>query len=82
MDAPARALGMSSHGGQTIASHVKSEGISADTVKSAITDALTKADQNKTADRAQQLAQRFLDAPKNAAVAPETGDVDNDGDCR
>ncbi len=49
-------------------------------MKPAITDALTKADPNMTADRAQQLAQRFLDGPKNAGGAPKPGDVDNDGD--
>ena len=89
MDAAAQALGMSAKdlrtaltGGQTIASVATSKGISTDTVKSAISDALATANPNMTADRVQQLAQGFLEGPKNAVGAPKPGDVDNDGDSR
>jgi hypothetical protein len=51
-------------------------------VKAAITDALTKANPNLTADRAAQLAARFLDGPRNSGGAPRSGDVDHDGDSR
>jgi len=89
MDAAAQVLGMTHKelraalsGGQTIASLATGKGISADTMKAAITDALTKANPNLTADRAAQLAARFLDGPRNSGGAPRSGDVDHDGDSR
>ena len=89
MDAAAQLLGMTPKelraaltGGQTIASLASGKGISTDTMKTAISDALTKANPNLTADRAAQLAARFLDGPRNSGGAPRSGDADHDGDRR
>ena len=87
MDAAAQSLGMTRHelrtalsGGRTIASIATGKGISTATVKSSMAAALLKANPNMSPDRADQIAQRFLDGPKRSSDAPRSGDVDHDGD--
>jgi hypothetical protein len=87
MDAAAQSLGMTRQelrtalsGGQTIASIATTKGISTATVKSSMAAALLKANPNMSPDRADQIAQRFLDGPKSSSGKPKSGDVDHDGD--
>jgi hypothetical protein len=85
MDAAAKALGMSTSdllaarkSGQSLASIAQAKGVSIDSVTSAISAALTKADPSLSADRAQQIAQRMVNGPGSAGSAAV--DVDHDGD--
>jgi len=87
MDTAAQALGMTRQelrtalsGGQTIASIATSKGISTASVKSSMAAALLKANPNMSPDRADQIAQRFLDGPKSSSGTSRSGDVDHDGD--
>ena len=73
MDAAAKALGMSStdlqaalKSGQTLASLAQSKGVSTDTLTSAISAALTKADPSLSSDRAALIAQRMVNGPESA----------------
>ena len=73
MDAAAKALGMSTSdlqtalkSGQTPASLAQSKGVSTDTLTSAISAALTKADPSLSSDRAALIAQRMVNGPESA----------------
>lgn len=85
MDAAAQVLGMSSSdlrtalaGGQTLSSLAQSKGVSTDSLLTAISDTLTKANPSMSPNRAQEIAHRLVDGPgSTGAVA---GDRDHDGD--
>jgi hypothetical protein len=95
MDAAAQALGMSTSdlqsalkSGQTLATLAQSKGVSTDTLTTAITTALSKANPSLSSDRAAQIAQRMIEGPGAAgasqgapfaAGAPSGQDPDHDG---
>ncbi|HKT02831.1 MAG TPA: hypothetical protein VJT31_25145 [Rugosimonospora sp.] len=71
MDAAANALGMSTddlrsalRGGQSLESLAQSKGISTDSLISTISNALTQANPQLSADRADQIAQRMVNGPE------------------
>lgn len=84
-DAAARTLGMTASdllaartSDQSLASTAPAKGVSTDSLTSAISAALTKADHSLSADRVQQIAQRLVTGARSAGSAG--GDVDHDGD--
>ena len=73
MDVAAKALNMSTSdlqaalkSGQTLSSLAQSKGVSTDTLTSAISAALTKADPSLSSDRAALIAQRMVSGPQSA----------------
>ncbi len=79
MDAAAKALGMSTddlrtalQGGQSLASLAQSKGVSTDTLTSAIGSALTQANPQLSAARAQQIAQRMVFGPESSQAGDAT----------
>ena len=73
MDAAAKALDMSTtdlqaalKSGQTLASLAQSKGVSIDTLTSAISAALIKANPSLSTDRAALIAQRMVNGPQSA----------------
>ena len=96
MDAAATALGLSTSdlqtalkSGQTLNSLAQSKGVSLDTLTSAISAALSKANPSLSSDRAQQIAHRMINGTQasgsgvSQAAQPAAGnDRDGDGDGR
>ncbi len=74
MDAAAKALGMSSNdlksalkSGQSLDGLASEKGLSADKLKSAISDALAQSNPNLSAERANQIALRMLQGPPSSS---------------
>jgi uncharacterized protein YidB (DUF937 family) len=76
MDAAATALGLSStdmrtalKNGETLTSLAQAKGVSLDSLTSAISAALAKANPNLSADRTAQIAQRIISGPSSTQGA-------------
>ena len=75
MDAAAKALGLSTSdlqtalkSGQTLASLAKAKGVSLETLTSAISTALSKANPSLSSQAAAQIAQRMINGPSSNAT--------------
>lgn len=88
MDAAAQTLGVSSsdlmsalNNGQSLASIAQAKGVSTDSLTSAISGALTKANPSLTSARAQQIAQRMVSGVGSGGPGTVSAvDKDHDGD--
>ncbi|MCR6493233.1 hypothetical protein [Cellulomonas sp. P24] len=88
MDAAATALGMTPDGvrsalggGQSLSSLAQAKGISAASLASTVSAALSSANPSLSSARAEQIADRMISGPSSdARGAAGVGDADHDGD--